>query len=123
MACAGSAGSVGFSVVRLHATVQTQTIHMPLSCSQRHADNSRQTDLKLPVCIRIARFCHAPHYLSVTAKPRFKSFRAADVVGLPRSLPCARQNRSPAVRSVRVPFGRVVGGSLIELAVERGAAE
>src|SRR6266568_2437152 len=26
-----------FSVVRLHATVQTQTIHMPLSCSQRHA--------------------------------------------------------------------------------------
>src|SRR5882672_3447811 len=26
-----------FSVVRLHATVQTQTIHVPLSCSQRHA--------------------------------------------------------------------------------------
>ena len=23
--------------VRLHATIQTQTIHMPLSCSQRHA--------------------------------------------------------------------------------------
>ena len=26
-----------FSVARLHATVQTQTIHVPLSCSQRHA--------------------------------------------------------------------------------------
>src|SRR6185369_7792794 len=26
-----------FSVVRLDATVQTQTIHVPLSCSQRHA--------------------------------------------------------------------------------------
>ena len=32
-----SAGSIRFSVVRLHATVQTQTILMPLSCSQRHA--------------------------------------------------------------------------------------
>src|SRR5438093_7130816 len=86
-------------------------------------DNSRQTDLKLPVCIRVTWFCHAPRPLSVTAKPRFKSFRTTDVVGLPRSLPCGRHNRPPAARSVRVPFGRVVGSSLIELAVERGAAD
>src|SRR5512132_2065737 len=86
-------------------------------------DNSRQTDLKHPVRIRVAWFCHAPRLLSVTAKPRFESFRTGDVVGLPRSLPRGRRNRPPSVRSVRVPFGRVVGGSLIELPVKRGAAD
>jgi hypothetical protein len=33
------------NVARLHATIQTQTIHVPPSCSQRHGGNSRQTDL------------------------------------------------------------------------------
>ena len=45
----------------------------PFHAASAMRDNSRQTDLKLPVCIRVARFCHAPRLLSVTAKPRFKS--------------------------------------------------
>ena len=59
----------------------------PSHAASAMRDNSRQTDLKLPVRIRVACFCHAPRLLSVTAKPRFESFRTADVVGLPRSLP------------------------------------
>jgi hypothetical protein len=64
--------------VRLHATIQPQTIHAPLSCSQRHAGNSRQTDLELPVWFRVARFCHASRPLSVTGKPRFKGSGTID---------------------------------------------
>jgi len=33
------------NVACLHATIHTQTIHAPPSCSQRHGGNSRQTDL------------------------------------------------------------------------------
>src|SRR5215212_5444751 len=68
----------------------------PSHAASAMRDNSRQTDLKPPVCIRVAWFCHAPRPLSVTAKPRFKSFRPADVVGLPRSLPCGCHNRAAA---------------------------
>ena len=75
----------------------------PSHAASAMRDNSRQTDLKLPVRIRVACFCHAPRLLSVTAKPRFKSFRTADVVGLPRSLPCGRHNRPPRPLSSR-PF-------------------
>ena len=73
----------------------------PSHAASAMRDNSRQTDLKLPVCIRVAWFCHAPRLLSVTAKPRFKSFRTTDVVGLPRSLPCGRHNRPPRPLSPR----------------------
>jgi len=52
-----------------------QTIHAPHQCSQRHGGNSRQTDIKLPVCMQVARFCHAFRLLSVTCKPRFKCSR------------------------------------------------
>src|SRR6266436_1073319 len=67
---------------RLHATIHAQTIHVALASNQRHPGNSRQTDFKRSPFQRIARFCHAPCGLSVTAKQRFKCSGIADVLSL-----------------------------------------
>ena len=47
----------------------------PYHAASAMRDNSRQTDLKLPVCIRVARFCHA--------RPPFVCHRQATVQKLP----------------------------------------
>ena len=52
-----SAKRAGLSqVARLHATIQTQTIHAPLSAASATRDNSRQTDLKHAVCNGLCAF-------------------------------------------------------------------
>src|SRR6185369_3928243 len=122
-ACAGSAGSIGSQSYACTPRFKRRRYICPSHAASAMRDNSRQTDLKRPGYIRVACFCHAPRLLSVTAKPRFESFRTCDVVGLPRSLPRGCHNRATSRRSVRVPFGRVVGGSLVEFAVERGATD
>src|SRR5215217_677678 len=64
----------------------------PAPCGTTHD----KLTLNDPFAFGLLWFCHAPRLLSVTAKPRFKSFRNTDVVGLPRSLPCGRHNRATA---------------------------
>ena len=91
-----SAGLNRFSRYACKQRFKRRRYMCPFHAASAMRDNSRQTDLKLPVCIRVAWFCHAPRLLSVTAKPRFESFRTTDVVGLPRSLPCGCHNRPPA---------------------------
>ena len=84
---------------------------------------SRQTDLELPVFIRMARFCHATRLLSVTGKPRFKGSETTTAFRYASGL--ATQAPQFSVGSIRVlrAVSRVVGGSLIEFAVERRAAD
>lgn len=86
-------------------------------------NNSRQTDGAGPLLQRIARFCHVRSRLSVTAKPRFKCSGEADVLAFSVSVTEAPQSGMVSVRLVCVAVGRIVGGGLIELAVERGSAD
>src|SRR3954453_2779496 len=96
-------------------------------CPERAASamrgNSRQTDLELPVFIRVARFCHATRLLSVTGKPRFKGSETTIAVRSAGGL----ATRAPqfSVGSIRVlrTVSSVVGGSFIEFAVESRAAD
>ena len=80
----------------------------PSHAASAMRDNSRQTDLKLPVYIRVACFCHAPRLLSVTAKPRFESFRTA------MSLVCHDLCHAGAIIAHRPPaqFASPSAGSL-----------
>ena len=82
-------------------------------------DNSRQTDLNYGTS-GLAFLPRRPP-LSVTAKPRFESFRTA--MSLARTIsPCGRHRPPGRPLSLRRPR-RAVGGGLIEFAVERGAAD
>ena len=76
-----------------HQRFKRRRYMCPFHAASAMRDNSRQTDLKQPNCIRVARFCHAPRHLSVTCKPRFKGSETADLVGPSASLPPRRHNR------------------------------
>jgi hypothetical protein len=95
----------------------------PTIAASATGDNSPQTDGKRPPLQRIARFCHVHSRLSVTAKPRFKCSGKADVLASASSVTEAPQSGMFSVGLVSVAVSRIVGGGLIELAVERGTAD
>ncbi len=81
--------------------------------------NSRQTDLKLPCCIRAARFCRA--LLRCLSPPSHGSKASGrDVAVCSAISPCGRQIAHRP--SARASPGRVHGG-FVELAIERRAAD
>ena len=82
--------------------------------------NSRQTDLKNSALQRIARFCHAPGPLSVTAKPRFE---CSGTVTACSSFPIPNRRIRLSIQLVLSLLGRIVGRRLVELAIERRAAD
>src|SRR5712672_1936694 len=46
--------------VRLHTRFKRRRYRCPFHAASAMRGNSRQTDLEQPICIRVARFCHAP---------------------------------------------------------------
>ena len=86
--------------------------------------NSRQTDLKLPLCIGLRAFATRP---AICLSPPSHGSKRSE---RPMSLAChdlchadATIARVGSVASVASPSAGIVGGGLVELAVERRAAD
>jgi hypothetical protein len=77
----------------------------PFHAASAMRGNSRQTDLELPIAIRVAQFCHAAWRLSVTGKPRFKGSR---ITGALWTLPPERHNRASGSIAVSILVSQLV---------------
>jgi hypothetical protein len=109
-------------LLRLHATIHTQTVQRRTNAASTTRGNSRQTDGKGPFCIALALLPRAFPFVC-HRQATVQMFREGRCLVSPPSVTEAPQSDMVSVRLVGLAIGRIVGSGFIELAVERGTAD